>query len=321
MKTWFCSFGLVVLSALGGAPLAQLPPNAPKDQARAVAQQQVADLDTANAPYVATARETYPSARSRFLDGLPPGQTFLVVTRIGDPEGHWEQVFVRVQTIHDGLITGILSSRLSLVTTYKSGQPYTFREPELIDWVITNPDGSEEGNVVGKFLDTYKPADPIERAETTGRALFAAVQEKNFATSQDIRNYEALQRAIDAQSCPHTNISLILLPNREQPTEVFAISSVSENDQIVIGRHFRARVSDATVDLNSLVASTKSCLIMKMRPGAIGVGASELISATPTEFHVLESKLHGLPLYVVAGGTAWTVNNGSIRKLEKLGPK
>jgi hypothetical protein len=26
-------------------------------------------------------------------------------------------------------------------------------EPVLIDWLITKPDGSEEGNVVGKFLD------------------------------------------------------------------------------------------------------------------------------------------------------------------------
>jgi hypothetical protein len=30
-------------------------------------------------------------------------------------------------------------------------------EAELLDWLITKPDGSEEGNVVGKFLDTYRP--------------------------------------------------------------------------------------------------------------------------------------------------------------------
>jgi hypothetical protein len=29
-------------------------------------------------------------------------------------------------------------------------------EPVLIDWLITKPDGSEGGNVVGKFLDTQK---------------------------------------------------------------------------------------------------------------------------------------------------------------------
>ena len=30
-------------------------------------------------------------------------------------------------------------------------------ESDLLDWVIRKPYGSEEGNVVGKFLDTYNP--------------------------------------------------------------------------------------------------------------------------------------------------------------------
>ena len=33
----------------------------------------------------------------------------------------------------------------------------TMPEDELIDWTIVHPDGSEEGNVVGKFLDTLRP--------------------------------------------------------------------------------------------------------------------------------------------------------------------
>jgi hypothetical protein len=64
---------------------------------------------------------------------------------------------LRVQTVQGDLITGILSSEVKLVTNFKPGQPYTLKERELIDWLITKPDGSEEGNVVGKFLDTYQP--------------------------------------------------------------------------------------------------------------------------------------------------------------------
>ena len=38
-----------------------------------------------------------------------------------------------------------------------NGDPVTVKEAELVDWMIARPDGSEEGNVVGKFLDTWKP--------------------------------------------------------------------------------------------------------------------------------------------------------------------
>jgi hypothetical protein len=56
-----------------------------------------------------------------------------------------------------GSITGTVSTPLRLVKSVSAGQSYTFSEADLVDWVITKPDGSEEGNLVGKFLDTYKP--------------------------------------------------------------------------------------------------------------------------------------------------------------------
>ena len=31
------------------------------------------------------------------------------------------------------------------------------KESDVLDWTISKPDGTEEGNFVGKFLDTYKP--------------------------------------------------------------------------------------------------------------------------------------------------------------------
>jgi hypothetical protein len=37
-----------------------------------------------------------------------------------------------------------------------SGDPYKLSERDLTDWLISKPDGSEEGNVVGKFLDEWK---------------------------------------------------------------------------------------------------------------------------------------------------------------------
>ena len=148
---------LIPLALSGSSALAQLAPNAPPDQARPITQEQNAEIERAVAPYIKAARETYPAARARFLAGLPQGQTLYVVTRLSDPDGRWEQVFIRVQTIEGDSITGIISSHLQLVRSFTAGRSHSFRDADLVDWVITKPDGSEEGNVVGKFLDTYKP--------------------------------------------------------------------------------------------------------------------------------------------------------------------
>jgi hypothetical protein len=44
-----------------------------------------------------------------------------------------------------------------VVRGYRLRDQHAVAEAELLDWLITKPDGSEEGNVVGKFVDTYRP--------------------------------------------------------------------------------------------------------------------------------------------------------------------
>jgi hypothetical protein len=130
----------------------QETPNRPHDSPHAISDS--AAYDEAIAPYVAQARKTYGDAKRRFLKGLPPGYVFFVTTRLRDSRDHSEQAFIRVRTIEGELITGVISSQLSAVDGLQTGQVYSFKERELIDWLIARPDGSEEGNVVGKFLDT-----------------------------------------------------------------------------------------------------------------------------------------------------------------------
>jgi hypothetical protein len=107
------------------------------------------------APYVAKGRRTYPEAKKRYLAGLPPGRTFFVVTNLHDKSGTTEQVFVAVANVREGRITGRIATDNLTVVGYKRGDTYSFPESELVDWLITHPDGSEEGNVVGKFLDEW----------------------------------------------------------------------------------------------------------------------------------------------------------------------
>jgi len=113
-------------------------------------------LEKAIAPYREQARKSYPDAKRRFVAGLPQGHKFAVAAQLHSA-GKSETVFVMVKEIKGDQITGRIDSDVRVVTGYKAGDSYALPEKDLIDWVIVRPDGSEEGNVVGKFLDTWQP--------------------------------------------------------------------------------------------------------------------------------------------------------------------
>jgi hypothetical protein len=131
----------------------RLSPAAPPDRPVHVRRESLASWRALLAPSIAKARETYPDAKRRYLAGLPPGETFFVTTMLSDPEGGLEQVFILVDHIEDSVITGRIFSDVGTVRGYKARDVYRFPETEVVDWLISKPDGSEEGNLVGKLID------------------------------------------------------------------------------------------------------------------------------------------------------------------------
>ncbi len=111
------------------------------------------------APFVEKAKATYPEAKRRFLAGLPKGEVFSLTYRLQDPgKRGFEQAFVFVKTIRDGKVAGYIASELDTVKTFTRGQLVLFDESDMVDWTISKPDGTEEGNYVGKYLDTLQVA-------------------------------------------------------------------------------------------------------------------------------------------------------------------
>src|SRR5881275_3506913 len=85
----------------------QLAPNAPTDSPVQAAEKCIwVAMDQAMQPYIAQARSTWPQARRRYLAGLPPRNTFFVTTLLVDDQDRREQVFIAVDGIREGLITG-----------------------------------------------------------------------------------------------------------------------------------------------------------------------------------------------------------------------
>lgn len=135
----------------------QLSPNAPPDKPAGVTSpEQVQKFEQAIAPYVKKAKDTLPRAKKRYLKGLNKGETFFVTTRIYEGQ-KFEQVFIRVTSWEGETIHGLLASDVALLTAHRKGEEVVCKQGDLIDWTISKPDGTEDGNSVGKFLDSYKP--------------------------------------------------------------------------------------------------------------------------------------------------------------------
>jgi uncharacterized protein YegJ (DUF2314 family) len=107
------------------------------------------------APYIAKARATYPAARHRFITGLPAGYRFYVQLPLHGANDTTERCFVFVESIKNGKITGTID-RVGVLRNYKTGQRITFPESEIDNWLIAKPDGTEDGNFVGKSLNREK---------------------------------------------------------------------------------------------------------------------------------------------------------------------
>jgi uncharacterized protein YegJ (DUF2314 family) len=136
------------------APLSE---NAPQDKPVQFDDAASKKFEEAIAPYVAKARATLPDTKKRFVQCLNKGEVLFVTTRIHDANGKQEQVFVEVKSWKDKTITGLLATNPSLIKGHKQGEKMVVEEPDVYDWTISKPDGTEEGNFVGNFLDTYKP--------------------------------------------------------------------------------------------------------------------------------------------------------------------
>jgi len=157
--TWVAC--IILCSALGCAsawPKARTP-RLPEDQPFSCDPGETARLTELIRPYVEYARLTYPDARMRYLRGLPRGHVFFLTTLFHHSPKRVEQVFVEVSAINGQVISGLIASE-PMGPGFTQWQPYEFPETEILDWTIQHPDGTEEGNVVGNFLDRYQGKCP-----------------------------------------------------------------------------------------------------------------------------------------------------------------
>lgn len=106
----------------------------------------VADDDEVMAKAHARAVATLPQFKKRFRAGPEPGEVYFV--KHGFPRhdnDHHEFMWVIVKTWSGGRIKGILANDPTHRIDLRSGQPITLTEADVFDWLLTLPDGTQQG--------------------------------------------------------------------------------------------------------------------------------------------------------------------------------
>jgi hypothetical protein len=156
-------FTVIIAVIASAISCASAQTNAPVDKPHRIrGHRQYEAMEKAIAPYVARARATYPTAKKRFLAGLPSNYLFTVWLPLDEDDkktGEYrrEYVFVVVEKLSGGKIDGRINNKILKLKTYRHGDRVQFAESRIQNWCIVRPDGSEEGNYVGNFLDYWKP--------------------------------------------------------------------------------------------------------------------------------------------------------------------
>ncbi|WP_324674556.1 hypothetical protein [Hymenobacter sp. GOD-10R] len=109
-------------------------------------------LNAVIAAPILKARRSLPQTKQRYLMGLESEEKLFLTARIFDKSGVFEQVFTEVRDWSKDSVTAVIVSDLDAVREYQKGQTITFSDKNVLDWIIIRPDGTEEGNFVGKYI-------------------------------------------------------------------------------------------------------------------------------------------------------------------------
>ena len=112
--------------------------------------------DQALADPLREALRTLPQAKKKFLAGLPAGDQFLLSVRVAATDTSFRQASARVMGWHGSTVQALLLPGAADSAGPKEPIPVSFPETAVVDWTLLRASGREEGNYVGKFLDTTR---------------------------------------------------------------------------------------------------------------------------------------------------------------------
>ncbi len=114
--------------------------------------------ETALADPVREALRTLPQAKKKFLAGLPLGDQFLLSVRVIATDTSFRQASARVLGWHGNTVQALLLPPADAAPKAEP-TPVSFPETAVVDWTLLRASGREEGNYVGRYIDTSRQVE------------------------------------------------------------------------------------------------------------------------------------------------------------------
>lgn len=116
---------------------------------------------TALADPVREALRTLPQAKKRFLAGLPAGDQFLLSVRVAATDTSFRPASARVLGWHGSTVQALLLPDAGDAASPAQPTPVSFPETAVVDWTLLRASGREEGNYVGRYIDTSRQLEHL----------------------------------------------------------------------------------------------------------------------------------------------------------------
>ena len=151
--------GMVLLLAVPAPAQAPAPVVLTAATAPAGVRPALARTELALADPLREALRTLPQAKKRFLAGLPSGDQFLLSVRVIATDTSFRQVSARVLGWHGTTVQALLLP--SADAAKAEPLPVSFPETAVVDWTLLRASGREEGNYVGRYIDTSRQMESL----------------------------------------------------------------------------------------------------------------------------------------------------------------
>lgn len=155
---------------------------------------------------------------------------------------------------------------------------------------------------------SYIYADELQDAQLWGALLTDSVQKNIKVNLKKRPEYKDIKKFLKENQCPGVKYEGYLI-GEEQP---YFYLIGSKGKEVIIGRHFKAPVVDGVIALNSAESSTKGCLSLGPKKSDVSAMMATHLQPYPNEFHLLQSNVHSVTLYIGTKSGMFVVKDGKM---------
>lgn len=154
----------------------------------------------------------------------------------------------------------------------------------------------------------YTYADELEDAQAWGAMLTDAIQKKVKVNLKKRQEYKEIKNFLKENECPGIKYEGYLIGEERQYFYLIG----SKGKEVIIGRHFKAPVVDGVIALDSAQSSTKGCLSLGPKKPDVSAMFATHLQPFPNEFHLLQSNIHAVTLYIGTKSGMYVVKEGKM---------